>query len=625
MPRMGKLFVLIVAIVASIVVPTAAQAADGPPDPFWTCRSSVLRASVLPGVLPIPDIEPFVANDNNAPCADGDQAVPEIAIPPAPSPAVITANAIFARTDVLCADDSSNPADTPDSNDECDAGRPSYDQQVVSRAGAADVRIALGDLVITADAIDATATASCDEDNQPNFQADTTFVNLTIAGQSIELPPNGAEQILELPGLIRIAINERAGDPDGQQGDSDTEGSITRRALHVTVGPADAVVADVVLGEATAGFSGDVCPEGNVVVKQVTAPKEDPNTTNFDFEASAGLVPGAFTLQDDGEQTYADVAAGSHSVTQLPPPADFQLDVIQCAETKLQDTTTNVATRKANIEVQPGETVTCTFVDTKERVLPPEPGTCPPGSTLDANGTCIVDTTSCPAGSVKDPTSGQCVVNCPAGSVKSPTGQCVITNVVCPDGTVFDKQSASCLDLPTGGRLVPLGDVAGFQTSPCRGARFGLGIAVVGTNGSDRITGTNRSDRIFAYGGNDRISGGRGNDCVEGGTGRDILDGSNGNDRLRGGSGNDRIQGGFGSDYLEGGTGNDGIHTGNGTVDRAYGGPGNDIINAATVDRPAFVDCGSGRKDRVRINTNELRRTRNCEYRYILRRTNRTR
>jgi hypothetical protein len=524
---------------------------------------------------------------------------------------------------VLCADDSGNPADTPENNDECDAGRPSYDQQVVSRAGAADVTIALGDsLVITADAIDASTRAFCDADNRPNFQADTTFVNLKINGNTIELPPNGDEQIINLPGLIRIAINERAGDAEGQQPDNSPTGSITRRALHVTVGPDSSKIADIVLGEAQVDYKGDVCPEGNVVIKEETAPEENPNTTNFSFETSAGLVPGTFTLQDDGEQTYTDVAAGSHSVTQLPPGSDYQVDVIQCAESGVQDSTTNTATRKANIELQPGETVTCTFIDTKERVLPPDPGTCPPGSTLNANGDCIVDTTTCPAGSVKDPSTNQCVVNCPAGSIKGPSGQCVITNVVCPDNTVFDKQTAQCLDLPTGGQLVPLGDVAGFQTSPCRGARFGLGIAVIGTNGPDRITGTNRADRIFAYGGNDRVSGGRGNDCVEGGNGRDIIDGSNGNDRLRGGNGNDRLQGGFGGDYLEGGPGNDGIHTGNGQGDRAYGGAGNDIINAATVGPPAFVDCGSGRRDRVRINTNELNRTRHCEFRYILRRTN---
>ena len=620
MPRMGRVVVLIVTIASVLAIPSTAQAADGPTAPFWNCRASVLRANIFPGVPAFPVIEPLVANDNDSPCADADQAVPEIAIPPAPAPGVITADAIFARTDVLCADDSADPADTPENGDECDAGRPSYDQQVVARAGAADVKIAIGDdLVITADAIDATAHASCDEaTNQPRFDADTTFVNVKINDNAIELPPNGDELVIPLDPLIHIVFNERGGDPEGLQPDDSAEGSITRRALHVTVGGGD--VADVVLGEAKVGYKGDVCPEGNVVVKQVTAPKEDPNTTNFGFETSAGLVPSPFSLQDDGEITFADVASGTHSVTQLPPAEGYQLDVIQCAENGIQDTTTNVANRRANIELQPGETVTCTFVDTKERVLPPDPGTCPEGSTLNANGDCIVDTTSCPAGSVKDPATQQCVVNCPAGSVKSPTGQCVITNVTCPDGTVFDKPSASCLDKPTGGDLVPLDQVAGYQTSPCRGARFGLAIAVVGTNGPNRITGTNRADRIFAYGGNDRVSGGRGNDCIEGGSGKDILDGSNGNDRLMGGSGNDRLQGGYGNDRLQGGSGNDGIHTGNGR-DVVYGGAGNDTINAATVGPPAFVDCGPGKRDRVRINTNELNRTRNCEFRYILRRT----
>jgi hypothetical protein len=218
----------------------------------------------------------------------------------------------------------------------------------------------------------------------------------------------------------------------------------------------------------------------------------------------------------------------------------------------------------------------------------------------------------------------------------------------CPAGTTRDPVSGACVEAPRGGRLVPLSEVPGHAGSPCRNPRFGRSVAILGTNGPDRITGTNLSDRIFALAGSDRVSGGRGDDCVEGDSGKDILDGSNGNDYLLGGSGNDvvsggpgrdrleggsggdrlsggvgsdvirgaggndKIQGGFGNDRILGGAGNDGIHTGNGR-DRVFAGPGNDIINAATRGPAAFVDCGPGR-DRVRINNNERRRIRNCEF-----------
>jgi hypothetical protein len=610
--------VVVVGLFAAI--PASANAAD----PNWDCRSSVLRVSLLPDVLPIPAIEPLVGNSNERPCADADQAVPNITLPPEPADPAVSVDAAFAKTDVLCADDDPDPLVTPENNDECDAGRPSYDQQVVSRAGVADLKVTLPGLpLIAVDGVDSSARAFCDEDNQPSFTTTSTVAKITIGDQVIEIPPNGDEIIVPGQPLIRIALNEKIAGPEGQQPDDSVEGSIMRAALHITVGPNDAIIADVAVGEAKVGYLGDVCPEGTVVVNEETIPIENPATTVFSFEGSAGLVPSPFSLKHGETQTFTDVFAGSHTVTQAAPAAPYSLQNLGCSENKTQDTSFALADRRASIELQPGETVTCTFFDSKEIQLPPPPGVCPPGSSPNTNGECIIDTQSCPAGSAEDPVTHQCVTTCPPGSVKNAAGQCVITNVTCPEGTVFNPGSGSCLDLPTGGRLVPLGQVGGFQTSPCRsgGGKFGLAIAVVGTNGPDRITGTNRSDRMFGYGGSDRISGGRGNDCVEGGTGRDIIDGSNGDDRLRGGSGRDRLQGGFGTDRLEGGSGNDGIHTGNGRGDRAYGGSGNDIINAATVGPPAFVDCGSGKKDRVRVNTNELRRTRNCEFRYILRRT----
>ncbi len=611
--------ILVVGLFSALPAASASAA-----DPNWDCRSSVLSVGVLPDSGPIPLIEPLVGNKNKTPCADTAQSIPNITIPPAPADAVISADAAFAQTDVLCADDDPNPVVDPEDNDECDAGRESYEQQVVSRAGIADVTVTLGPLVINLDAVDTRTRAYCDDDNRPAFEATTTVAKITINGEVIELPPDGEEIIIDGDPVIHLGFNENEGDAPGQQPDNDPAGEILRRALHLIVGPADNKILEIGAGESLVGYAGDVCPEGTIEVKQETAPEENPNTTNFSFTTSAFLTPSPFTLQDDGTQTFTEVPAGSHTVTQDAPAAPYTLDAVGCSENKAADTSFNTAQRRATIELQPGETVTCTFFDTKERVLPPPPGVCPPGSSPNTAGECIIDTQSCPPGSAQDPITKQCVTTCPAGSVKNANGQCVITNVTCPAGTAFNPGTGSCLDLPRGGRLVPIGQVGGYQTSPCRGSggKYGLGLGVVGTNGPDRITGTNRSDRIFTYAGKDRVSGGRGNDCIEAGSGNDFIDGSNGNDRLRGGSGKDRLQGGYGNDILEGGSGDDGIHTGNGK-DRVYGGSGNDTINAATVAPPAFVDCGSGRRDRVRINTNELRRTRNCEFVYILRRTGR--
>ncbi len=382
-------------------------------------------------------------------------------------------------------------------------------------------------------------------------------------------------------------------------------------------------------------FTNEKALKGTIVVKKQTTPEENPNSTTFGF-TTTGLTPAAFNLQDDGTQTFSELEPGEYSVTENAPATPYTLTVIDCADAS-GNTTTDVAARTASINVAAGETVSCTFVNFR-----PGPGTvvCPEGSTPDANGNCIVTSTGCPP-----------------GTAKNPQGQCISTSVRCPEGTILLPGSLTCEAGPAGGTIGVLGDL---RSSVCRDRVVGAQFAILGTGGADRITGTNLDDRIFPFGGNDRVSGGRGNDCIEGAAGRDILDGSNGQDVLLGGSGNDRLSGGpdndrldggsgndrisgsngndrliggsgkdllrgeDGNDRLLGGSGNDSIHTGNGR-DIVDGGSGNDIINAATVGPRVRVNCGSGRRDRVRINTNEIRRTRNCEFIYILRRVDRRR
>lgn len=360
----------------------------------------------------------------------------------------------------------------------------------------------------------------------------------------------------------------------------------------------------------------------------------DPQDFAFTSEAL-----GPFTLDDDSDPSvdnkreFGGLADGTYAVTESEV-AGWTLSGITC-EDPTANSSGDTGTRTATITIDAGETVECTFVN--DAVTPTE---CPQGSARNPQGACVVQEAACPPGSTRDG-AGQCVVTeCPPGSVRSPAGQCVLATV--PG------------DRPVGGEEVPIDSVPG--TSPCKGAGFGTLIAIVGTNGRDRITGTNRSDRIFALGGSDRVSGGRGNDCIEGGAGNDNLDGSNGNDlllggtgrdilnggtgrdrlegaegndKLTGGSGNDRLfggagrdklSGGFGNDLLVGGAGRDFIEGGTGR-DTVRAGAGNDAINVAESGAGRdTVDCGPGR-DTVRISTGD--RVRNCERVLVLRRPRR--
>jgi hypothetical protein len=606
-------------------------------DPYFTCQASTARVTLLGG-NPIPPVDPLGANLEREECAEDTGGLPFIALPPAPAPnPLLETTTAQARTQILCATDDPDPLVTPGNNEDCDAGRPSYEQQVLSTADVTNTTVRLGPLTIVVQAANTSARARCGPGNVPVLSSTSQVLGLSIGGTNVPIPiiTGDPNQVIEIPGLVRITLNELIG-TQGTFADNAAEGVVTRRAVHIEVLPIGQAlipnVADVVVAESTADFHGDVCPEGRIVVRKQTAPDENPNATNFGF-ASPGLTPASFQLMDDGTRTFDEVQPGTYNISENAPPSPYELSVIDCLDRE-NNTTSSVPTRTAAVNVGPGETVSCTFTNVR-------PGPPPPGQVI------------CPPGSVPN-NQGQCIVNradCPTGTALNPQGQCVITNVRCPEGTTFDPTTFACVERPQGGVLYPLNPnlLQLFRGSPCIGPGFGPLVGVFGTNGPDRITGTNRSDRIFALAGDDRVSGGRGDDCVEGGPGRDVLDGSNGNDyllggtdndRLTGGPGNDRfsgasgrdtlsggqgndrmtggaardrLQGDFGNDRLIGGSGNDGIHTGYGR-DRVNAGSGNDIINAATVGPPAFVDCGPGRQDRVRINRNERRRTRNCEF-----------
>jgi hypothetical protein len=97
---------------------------------------------------------------------------------------------------------------------------------------------------------------------------------------------------------------------------------------------------------------------GRIVVVQDTQP-DDPQ--DFAYTAGGGLSPSSFTLDDDGDngngvsntQTFDNVVPGSgYSVTQTTP-AGWGAPAVTCSD----------GSDPSNIDVAPGETVTCTFAN----------------------------------------------------------------------------------------------------------------------------------------------------------------------------------------------------------------------------------------------------------------------
>jgi hypothetical protein len=99
-----------------------------------------------------------------------------------------------------------------------------------------------------------------------------------------------------------------------------------------------------------------VVSTGTIRIVKATIPG---GGTGFDFTDDVPGSGGAFTLDDGGVQTFADVTEGTYTFTEADPAGSgYSLTDISCNDT---DSTGNPFARTATVRLQGGETVTCTF------------------------------------------------------------------------------------------------------------------------------------------------------------------------------------------------------------------------------------------------------------------------
>ncbi len=92
---------------------------------------------------------------------------------------------------------------------------------------------------------------------------------------------------------------------------------------------------------------------GTIVVEKTTDPSPDPTDTTFSFTAGGGLSPTSFSLKNGQSRTFDDIPVGSgYSVTETVP-SDWNLTNAICTDGSPLD----------NINLGPGETITCTFTN----------------------------------------------------------------------------------------------------------------------------------------------------------------------------------------------------------------------------------------------------------------------
>ena len=125
-----------------------------------------------------------------------------------------------------------------------------------------------------------------------------------------------------------------------------------------------------------------------------------------------------------------------------------------------------------------------------------------------------------------------------------------------------------------------------------------------GGDGPDIVVATKGDDRVRTYAGKDQVNARQGDDRVWGGAGADDLDAGQGADELHGGGGSDVVDAGTSDgdavDVVYGDAGDDRIYAR--SRDDAFGGLGDDRIEAVYPANGMDVDCGPGR-DTLIFNT----------------------
>ena len=104
---------------------------------------------------------------------------------------------------------------------------------------------------------------------------------------------------------------------------------------------------------------------GKIVINKVTDPV---GGTGFGFTDNIE-APNTFTLDDGGTQTFLDVPAGQYTVTEDDPTPQYDLVTLDCTDDADGDgydvvpSSTDLVNRQATINLDPGETVECTYTN----------------------------------------------------------------------------------------------------------------------------------------------------------------------------------------------------------------------------------------------------------------------
>jgi len=244
-------------------------------------------------------------------------------------------------------------------------------------------------------------------------------------------------------------------------------------------------------GDGSSSGEGDGDPEtgrGTIIVAQQTVPAGQAGSFTY-----TGVPTG--TISSDGTLVVSDLEPGTYTTTEVDPAPDFDVTAVACDD---DDSSGDAATRTAVVNLDPGETVRCTFTNTQRgslviagQTIPDAAGgsfryTGVPSGTIPANGTLVVaelqpgtytstqvdpapefdltavecDDGASPLASAGDPVTRSAIFNLDPGEMVTCTfintrrGTLVIASETIPDGAEGEFQFTG----------VPTGTVSGNGT-----------------------------------------------------------------------------------------------------------------------------------------------------------------
>jgi uncharacterized repeat protein (TIGR01451 family) len=209
-------------------------------------------------------------------------------------------------------------------------------------------------------------SASAYTHDDPGGSSDE-YAHITLE-YSVPSTADGAKVMLLFGGHIAAGLGPRG------WGAGVGAGSISGGPYHVRITAADGASVGNRDNQIT---SGAILSPANIVIKKNTVGGDG----TFSYTATGG-ISSSFDISTSGgtgSQSFTDISPGSYTVTESGPPAGWDFTNLACVDED-GGSTVDLNARKANIDLDPGETVICTYTNTKRGNIIIEKQTLPDGS-----------------------------------------------------------------------------------------------------------------------------------------------------------------------------------------------------------------------------------------------------